>query len=86
MTRTTKIFIILCLAILLGAAKLAYDEYFGPQSAAALQQEEEEARKLEQLEADLLRAAAKGRGDYKKSTSAGISKSKIDKTRRTGST
>ena len=51
MTRTTKIFIILCLAILLGAAKLAYDEYFGPQNAAALQQEKEEAeaRKLKQL-------------------------------------
>jgi len=88
MTRTTKIFIILCLAILLGAAKLVYDEFFGPQNAAALQQEKEEAeaRKLKQLEADLLRAAAAGRGNYKKSTSAGISKRKIDRTRRTGST
>jgi len=69
---------------MLCAAKLAYDKYCGP--ANAVSREQEEAAKLKQLEADLLRAAAVGRGDYKSPTSTGISKSKIDRSRKTGST
>ena len=79
-----RIFIFLCLIILLCGAKLAYDKYYGPARAEALQQEE--AAKLKQLEADLLRAAAAGRGDYKKPASTGINKAKIDRSRKTGST
>ena len=79
-----KLIIILCLIILLWAAKLAYDEHFGP--ASAVSQEQDEAARLEQLEADLLRAAATGRGDYKNSTSLRTSERKFQKTRRTGST
>ena len=75
-----KLIIILCLIILLFAAKLAYDEHFGP--ARAISQEQDEAAKLQQLEGDLLRALAIGRGDYQNSSPAG----KIDRTRRTGST
>ena len=79
-----KIILLLCLAILIFTAKLVYDEYFGPVSAVS--SEQEEAAKLQQLEADLLKAAAIGRGDYKNSTSTGTSYRKIDRTRRTGST
>ena len=81
---TKKILIILCLIILLCAARRAYDEFFGP--ASAVSQEQDEAAKLQQLEADLLRAAATGRGDYKNSTSLRTSERKFQKTRRTGST
>jgi hypothetical protein len=79
-----RIFIFLCLMILLCAAKLAYDKYYGP--ANAISREQEEAAKLKQLEADLLRAAAVGRGDYKQPTSSGMSSAKIDRSRKTGST
>jgi uncharacterized protein YpmB len=79
-----KIFILLCLIILLCAAKLAYDKYSGPVNAVS--HEQEEAAKLIQLEADLLRAAAIGRGDYKRPTSTGINTAKIDRPRKTGST
>jgi uncharacterized protein YpmB len=79
-----KIFILLCLIILLCAAKLAYDKYSGPVNAVS--REQEEAAKLIQLEADLLRAAAIGRGDYKRPTTTGINTAKIDRPRKTGST
>jgi hypothetical protein len=79
-----RIFSLLCLIILLCGAKLAYDKYYGPARAEA--REQEEAAKLQQLEADLLRAAAAGRGDYKRPTSAGMSKTKIDRSPKTGST
>jgi len=79
-----RIFIFLCLIILLCSAKLAYDKYYGPARAESCEQEE--AAKLKQLEADLLIAAAVGRGDYKRPTSTGMSKAKIDKSCRTGST
>lgn len=79
-----RIFILLCLIILLCAAKLAYDKYYGPDRA--ISKEQEEAAKLKQLEADLLRAAAIGRGDYKTPTSTAMSKNKIDRSRKTGST
>ena len=79
-----RIFIFLCLIILLCGAKLAYDKYYGPARAEAHQQEE--AAKLKQLEADLLRAAAAGRGDYKKPASSRMNKAKIDRSSKTGST
>ncbi|MBN2181141.1 MAG: hypothetical protein JW715_04445 [Sedimentisphaerales bacterium] len=79
-----KLFFILCLVILLCAAKLAYDKYYGP--AQAVSSEQEEAAKLKQLEADLLHAAAVGRGDYKRPASTGSSTKKVYRTRRTGST
>jgi hypothetical protein len=79
-----RIFVLLCLIILLCAAKLAYDKYCGPDNAISREQEED--AKLKQLEADLLRAAAKGRGDYKKPTSSRMSEAKLDKSRKTGST
>jgi hypothetical protein len=79
-----RLFILLCLIILLCAAKLTYDKYIGP--ARAESREQQEAAKLQQLEADLLRAAAIGRGDYKRPTSVGISKRKLDNSRRPGST
>jgi hypothetical protein len=60
MTRTTK-FLVFCLAILLGAAFIAYRVHFLPQRAAA-RQREEEAAKLAELKADLFRAGASGGG------------------------
>ena len=79
-----KFLIILNIIILLCIAKLAYDEYFSP--ASAVSQEQDEAAKLQQLEADLLKAAATGRGDYKSSTTRRTSNRKLQRTRRTGST
>ena len=79
-----RIFVLLCLIILLCAAKMAYDKYSGP--TAAVSREQEEAAKLKQLEADLLRAAQTGHSNYKSPTSARMSKATIDRTSRTGST
>ena len=79
-----KLFFIIILVIVLSAAWRTYNKHYGPQSAAAKQQQE--AEKLAQLEADLIRAAEKGRGDYKKTTSNGISPRTIDSTPTTGST
>ena len=64
MTRKTKI-LVFCLVVLLGAAFITHRTYFRPPSAAARQQEE--AMKLAELEADLLRAAAAGSGKIDRS-------------------
>ena len=79
-----KIFIFLCLIILLCAAKMAYDKYSGPTTAVS--REQDESAKLKQLEADLLRARQAGSTDYKSPASARMSKAKIDRTTRKGST
>lgn len=59
MAKEIKIFI-LCLIILLGAALLKYGVSIRSQSASARQHEE--AVKLAQLEADLVKAVAEGKG------------------------
>jgi len=59
MTRKTKIFI-LCVVILLGAALLKYGASVRSTSTSARQHEE--AVKLAQLEADLIKAVAEGNG------------------------
>ena len=56
MTIKRMIFII-CLVAALCAVKVAYDKHYGPKNAVATQQAEE-ARKLAQLKADLLRASS----------------------------
>ena len=64
-----RIIFIVCLVAALCAAKFAYDKYYGPQDAAAARQQEE-ARKLAQLKADLYRAAASGRSNTTFSTNS----------------
>jgi len=65
MARKTRI-VIFWLAILLGAALIAYRR-FHPPSGAAARQHEEEAVKRAQLEADLRKAAEAGRRSHKTS-------------------
>ena len=64
MTIKTKI-LIFCLIILFSAGLLAYRRFYRPSIAAARQQEE--AVKLAQLEADLIKAAEAGHRSNKTS-------------------
>jgi hypothetical protein len=82
MTIKRMIFII-CLVAALCAAKFAYDKHFGPKNATATQQQEE-ARKLAQLKADLYRAAGSGRPNTNFSTNSRYDQ--LKKKSKTGST